>query len=320
MNLNDTYKPVAAGLQKVEQELKAIANVKIPLLAELLEYSVQSTGKRIRPAFTLLCGKFYNYDLKKLIPMAVGVELLHAATLVHDDIIDNSELRRNKPTIRYAFGDNAALLLGDYLFAKAASSVATTGVQHVIKLFAETLMTISGGELAQINILFDTKRARKHYYDWISAKTACLFSTATESGAVLSDAPEEVVIALRDYGYNFGMAFQVIDDVLDFIGQESELGKPVGSDLLEGAVTLPSIIYAELNPKDSVVQQIIDKRNIKKVNDTIEKIRRSSAINECMKIAADFSKKATGQLEILPDNRYRRALQDLTEYMLKRSK
>jgi geranylgeranyl pyrophosphate synthase len=116
------------------------------------------------------------------------------------------------------------------------------------------------------------------------------------------------------------MAFQVVDDVLDFIGQESELGKPVGSDLLEGAVTLPSIIYAELNPKDSVVQQIIDKRNVKKVNDTIEKIRRSSAINECMKIAADFSNKATGQLEILPDNRYRQALQNLTSYMLKRSK
>jgi heptaprenyl diphosphate synthase len=320
MNLIDIYAPVSQGLETVEQELKKMAYVDIPLLAILLEYSVQNVGKRIRPAFTLLSGKFYNYNLKKLVPMAVGVELLHGATLVHDDIVDNSELRRGKPTIKRGWGENAALLLGDYLFARAAKFVSTTGNLRVTELFAQTLMTISGGELAQINVLFDTKRARKHYYDWIGAKTACLFSTATESGAILSDAPEEVITALRDYGYYFGMAFQVVDDVLDFIGKESELGKPVGSDLLEGAVTLPSIIFAETNPQGRIIERIVDDRSKREVEDIIEKIRKSSALDECMEIARDFSKKASEQLQILPDNEYRRALSGLVDYMLERKK
>jgi heptaprenyl diphosphate synthase len=320
MNLNDIYAPVSDDLEKVESELNKIADVDIPLLATLLEYSVQNTGKRIRPAFTLLCGKFYSYNLDKLVPMSVGVELLHGATLVHDDIIDNSELRRGKPTVRHAWGENAALLLGDYLFARAAKFVATTGNLRVIELFAQTLMTISGGELAQINVMFDTRRARKHYYDWISAKTACLFSTATESGAILSDAPENVITALKNYGYYFGMAFQVVDDVLDFIGKESELGKPVGSDLMEGAVTLPSIIFAESNPEGKVIEQIIDKKNIEEVSDTIERIRKSSAIDECMEIAEGFSRKASEQLKILPDDIASQALNGLVAYMLGRKK
>jgi geranylgeranyl pyrophosphate synthase len=320
MSLNDIYKPVAADLKKVERELNSISNVEIPLLAALLEYSVLSTGKRIRPAFTLLSGSFFNYSLQKLVPMSVGVELLHAATLVHDDIVDNSELRRNKPTVRHAWGENAALLLGDYLFAKAASFVATTGNLRVIKLFAQTLMTISGGELAQINVMFDTRRARKHYYDWIGAKTACLFSTATESGAILSDAPEEVITALKNYGYYFGMAFQVIDDILDFTGKESELGKPVGSDLSEGAVTLPSIIFAEKYPEEPVIQQIIDNKDTGKVSAAIEKIRRSSAIDECKEIASGFSQNAIKQLEILPDNSCRQALHGIVGFMLERKK
>jgi geranylgeranyl pyrophosphate synthase len=320
MKMDNLYVPVADGLEMVEKALQNIAEVDIPILATLLEYAVQSTGKKIRPAFTLLCGKFYNYNLDKLIPMSVGVELLHVATLVHDDIIDESELRRGKPTVKYAWGENAALLLGDYLFAQAAKSVATTGNQRVIELFAQTLMTISGGELAQINVLFDAKRAREHYYEWIAAKTACLFSTATESGAVLSDAPEEVIQALKNYGYYFGMAFQVIDDILDFIGKEAELGKPVGSDLMEGAVTLPTIIYAESNPEHDILEQIIDKKDRTEVVETMEKIRKSSALDKCMDIARDFSRKAASQLEILPDNEYRNILSGLVDLMLERKK
>ena len=320
MKLDNIYAPVADGLVQVERALQNIANVDIPILATLLEYAVQSTGKKIRPAFTLLCGKFYNYNLDKLIPMSVGIELLHVATLVHDDIIDNSELRRGKPTIKHTWGENAALLLGDYLFAQAAKSVATTGNQRVIELFAQTLMTISGGELAQINVLFDTRRAREHYYEWIGAKTACLFSTATESGAVLSDAPEEVIQALKNYGYYFGMAFQVVDDILDFIGKESELGKPVGSDLMEGAVTLPTIIYSESNPDDDLLEQIFDNRSTDEVAETMEKIRKSSALDKCRDIANDFSRKAAGQLKILPDSNYKETLQGLVDYMLERNK
>jgi len=320
MNLNEIYAPVKNDLEKVESSLKTISDVDIFLLSELLEYVLRDGGKRIRPALTLLCGKFHDYDLKKLVPMGVAVELLHSATLVHDDVVDNSPIRRGKPSIRNAWGEASALLLGDYLFAKSACIVTDTGVLRVVKLFAETLMTISGGELAQIGIIFDKKRAREHYYDWISAKTACLFATSTESGAILSGASENEIDALKEYGHSLGMAFQVIDDVLDFVGQEAELGKPVGSDLTEGAVTLPSILYAEYHPDDNLIKNVIDGRDISDITLVVKKIIDSPVIDECLQIASEFCYKACKAIEILPDNTYRKSLYDLANYVIQRRK
>ncbi len=320
MNLNNIYKPIKGDLEKIEQTLASVANVNIPLLAQLLEYLLINGGKRIRPSLTLLSGRFYNYDLTLLVPMAAGVELLHSATLVHDDIVDNAEVRRGKPSISHAWGEASALLLGDYLFAKAASLVASTGNLRVIDLFAQTLMTISGGELAQINIVFDNRRARDHYYQWISAKTARLFSTATESGAILSGAPEEAISTLKEYGHNFGMAFQVVDDVLDFIGQEAELGKPIGSDLTEGAVTLPSILFAESNPEGDLIKNVIENRDVGSVALVVEKVLASSVIDECLAIASDFCSRACKALEKLPPGNSRQALFDLATYIIQRRK
>ena len=208
MNLNKIYGPVDDGLKEVEVQLKSIAAVDTNLLAELLSYLLQNGGKRIRPALTLISGKFQDYNLERLVPMAAGLELLHIATLVHDDIVDHSATRHGKPSVSSAWGEASALLLGDYLFARAGHLVAGTGVIRVVRLFSQTLMTISSGELAQIGIIFDQKKAREHYFKWVSAKTACLFSTATESGAVLANCPEETISALREYGANFGIAFQ----------------------------------------------------------------------------------------------------------------
>jgi heptaprenyl diphosphate synthase len=320
MNLNDIYKPVTDDLVKVEHSLDSITDVDILLLSQLLSYLLKDGGKRIRPAFTLLGGKFYDYDLSRLVPMASALELLHSATLVHDDIVDKSATRRGKPSISSAWGESCALLLGDYLFAKAGNLVASTGNLRVVSIFSQTLMTISSGELAQINIAFDSKRARHHYYTWISAKTACLFTTATECGAILSNAPENVITALKDYGQNFGMAFQIIDDVLDFTGLEAELGKPVGSDLAGGAMTLPSIIYAESNPDGDLIKAVIENKDETYVSMLINKIRSSSAIEQCNAIAADFCAQARKSLELLPDSPAHQSLHDLTSYILKRKK
>jgi geranylgeranyl pyrophosphate synthase len=252
--------------------------------------------------------------------MATAVELLHNATLVHDDIVDNAPIRRGEESISRAWGEASALLLGDYLFAKAGRLVASTGNLRVVKLFAQTLMTISSGELAQINILFEKKRTLEHYYRWISDKTACLFAMATESGAVLSQAPENSIDALKDYGHNFGMAFQIIDDVLDFTSHENELGKPVGSDLIEGAVTLPSILFAASSPDGNLIKNIIDNKDLEKIPYIVDKIRNSPVIDECMTIASDFCSRACRALEILPDNSARQALQDLATYVIQRRK
>ena len=320
MNLNDIYKPIQDDLDKVEQSLEAVADVDFPLLAQLLEYVLKNGGKRIRPSLTLLCGKFYHYDLALLVPLATAAELLHTATLVHDDIVDNSAIRRGKPSVSLAWGENRALLLGDYLFSKAGSLAASTGNLRAIKVFSQALMVISGGELKQTDEIFDLKQARDHYYKWISAKTACLFSTAAEAGAILSQSPEYVIETVREYGYNFGMAFQIVDDVLDFIGEEAEVGKPVGSDLSEGIVTLPSILYAESHPGDNLMKRVIENKDTESVALAVEEIRNSTAIDECLAIASDFSSRACRAMEKLPDNSFRQALLDLAAYIIQRRK
>lgn len=320
MTLGDIYKPVEDDLEKVERKLETVAEVEVPLLGQLLQYVLKSGGKRIRPSLTLLCGKSQVYDLNLLVPMAAAVELLHTATLVHDDIVDNSPTRRGKPTVSHAWDDTRALLLGDYLFAKAGSLTASTGNLRVINLFSETLMTISGGELRETTVVFDLKRAREHYYSWISAKTASLFAMATESGAVLSQCPEETIQALKDYGHNFGMAFQIADDILDFIGDEAEVGKPVGSDLSEGAITLPSIIFAEVHPEDELIRRAIASGDAESTALAVDKIRNSPIIDECLSIAADFSSRACRSLENLPDSESRQALLDLATYIIQRRK
>ena len=320
MNLNDIYKPIQDDLDKVEQSLEAVADVDFPLLAQLLEYVLKNGGKRIRPSLTLLCGKFYRCDLTLLVPMATAAELLHTATLVHDDIVDNSAIRRGKPSVSLAWGENRALLLGDYLFSKAGSLAASTGNLRAIKVFSQALMVISGGELKQTDEIFDLKQARDHYYKWISAKTACLFSTAAEAGAILSQSPEYVIETVREYGYNFGMAFQIVDDVLDFIGEEAEVGKPVGSDLGEGTVTLPSILYAESHPGDNLVKRVIENKDTESVALAVGEIRNSPVIDECLAIASDFSSRACRAMEKLPDNSFRQALLDLAAYIIQRRK
>lgn len=320
MELDEIYRPIEDELEKVERGLEAVAEVESPLLAELLKYTLKSGGKRIRPAVTLLAGKFHLYDSGLLVPMAIAIELLHTATLIHDDIVDDSPVRRGKPTVSRAWGENKALLLGDYLFAKAGSLAASTGNLRVIKLFSQALMTISSGELAQTSVSFDLRQARECYFKWISAKTASLFSTATESGAVLSQSPEETVQALREYGHNLGMAFQIVDDVLDFIGEEDELGKPVGSDLGEGIATLPSILFVESHPEDSLIRGVFGKRDAESVPLAVDAIRQSPVIDRCLALASDFSSRACRALEKLPDNNFRQALLNLASYIVERHK
>ena len=172
MKLDDIYAPVRADLELVEVKLAEIARNDIPLLSQMLEYALLNGGKRVRPALTLLCGKFNKYDSKLLMPMAVAVELLHIATLVHDDIIDNSAVRHGKPAVYRKWGSNSALLLGDYLFSRAGSLATTTENIRVIRRFTETLMIISGGELREASVNFVPGQARENYYKWISDKIA----------------------------------------------------------------------------------------------------------------------------------------------------
>ena len=320
MNLEQIYHPVKPGLDLVESKLDEIARNDIPLLSQLLEYALLKVGKRVRPALTLLCGKLCQYDLELLVPMATAVEVLHIGTLVHDDIIDNADMRHGKPAVYRAWGQNCALLLGDYLFSKAGSMATTTENLRVIRRFTETLMTISGGELREGSHTFDLDSARDNYYKWIGDKTACLFVMASECGSVLSGCPEEQVQAIKDYALNFGLAFQIIDDILDFVGDPSALGKPVGSDLSEGAATLPSILYAEKYPQDGTIRDIIIDHRKDLVPAAVEKVRGSGIIDECRSVAQGFSRKASLSLDKLPDCDARRSLKALVDFVIERNR
>ena len=321
MQLNDIYEPIKNDMAKAEEGLRGIGISDAPWLNELLSYTLKGGGKRLRPALAILSAQFYDYSLPRVLPLTIAVELMHLATLVHDDTIDNSNVRWGRPTINKLWGMEKAVLLGDYLFAKAGEFTASTENMRVIKLLPETLMIITNGELAQAASAFKIDQTRENYLFRISCKTAALFVMATESGAVLSKAPEASVRILRDYGYNLGIAFQIVDDILDFIGTEEEVGKPVGSDLLQGTLTLPAMLLIESFPNDNPVKRLFTGGD-KKANiaQAIEMVRNSNIIQKCFDAASEYQDKACAGLKKLPDIKTRETLMDLAKFIVTRKR
>ena len=321
LELGEIFAFIQDDLGKVKDNLNSITRVDFDWLSEQLGYVVKSSGKGIRPALTLLAGKFYRYNLGYLLAMATAVELMHTATLVHDDAIDKSDVRRGKATIYKIWGEETAVLLGDYLFAKAGEAVSDTQSPRVTKLFSQTLATISSGEINQLLGAFKTDQTREDYFQRISGKTASLFSLSMESGAILSEAPETSVTLLKEYGFNLGIAFQVVDDILDFISTEQALGKPVGSDLAQGTFTLPAMLLVEHYPQDNPIKKVFQnvdrEQNIARA---IDMVRNSSITDECYKIASGYCHKARRTLSQLPENSSRPVLEALADFIITRAK
>jgi geranylgeranyl pyrophosphate synthase len=325
LELEEIYKLVEEDLAKVRRQLEAVTEVDYPPLAEMLRH-VLAGGKGIRPALHLLAGKFYKYNLDLLLPMATGIELMHNATLVHDDAIDKSAVRRGRPTVNALWGEDRAVLLGDYVFARAGEFATDTGNLRVIKLFSQTLQTISAGEIVQADDAFKLEQSRQHYLERIAGKTASLFSLATTSGAILSQAPEGSEKILQDYGFNLGVAFQIVDDILDFIGTEAEMGKPIGSDLAQGTLTLPAMLLLEQYPEDNSVKELFRHPDMParakraKIKRAIEMVQRSSIVQQCYDIASEYCDKACRGLAKLPAKPSRQALTDLADLVISRKK
>jgi len=322
LSLGTIYEPVREDLAKVEARLKAVSEVRPSWLAELLAHSLGGGGKRVRPALVLLSGRFYNYDPGCLLPMAAALEVLHTATLLHDDAIDHSPLRRSRPTVNRLWGEDKAILLGDYLLAQAEELVSETQNPRVIRLFARAIMTIAQGELGQAFSAFNLEQTREQYLARIAAKTASLITLATESGAILSQAPEGMITALKDYGFNLGIAFQIIDDILDFVGDEAEMGKPTGSDLSEGTLTLPAMLVLERYPGANPLRRLFQHEGDKQENISlaIELVSSSGVLEECYQVAQDYSARAGANLESLPDSPARKSLRELARYVVARKK
>jgi len=273
----------------------------------------------VRPTLTLLAGSLYSYRKERHQAMAASSEFMHIATLVHDDAIDSADMRRGRPTINFVWGVDLAILLGDFLFAHAGETAANTGSIRAVKIFSRTLGVIARGEIKQAFSAFKLPQSYEQYIERIAAKTAALFTLATESGAVLSDAPEEAVQILSDYGYNLGIAFQIVDDILDYIGTEAEVGKPVGADLAQGTVTLPAMKIVERYPHDNPIDKIIAREDIAvNIQRALEIVRGSSIIDECYQEAAKYTQRATANLLNLPAKPAREALYCLADYVLLR--
>lgn len=309
-------------LNKVEELILSESSLSYKPLAESVEAILKSGGKRLRPALTILASKFYPADSERAIIAAAAMELLHAATLIHDDFIDQSSTRRGIPTLNSLWPPAAVVLAGDHLFARAASLAAMTGSPRVVKIFAQALKTICDGEIRQLFGAFGWPQDQEDYYYRIYAKTSSLFEASAEIGGVLSDAPEEAIQALKEYGKNLGNAFQIIDDVLDFTGDEETMGKPTGSDLRQGVVTLPVFYFVESGGDESLIVKALKARPEERetaLKELVEKIRNSSAINLSVKEAMNFVEKAKEAISFLPQNQYRSALMALADFAVERN-
>ncbi len=320
LNTVSFFVPIQTALQEVETVLHSQAENAQPDLRAALEHLLSSGGKRIRPVVGLLTGQMLGGPHDKLITLAAAVEMLHTATLVHDDLIDGALLRRGMPTLNARWSPAATILTGDYMFARAAKLAAETDTLPLMKLFAETLATIVNGELTQ---LFASRGviSRENYNKRIYAKTASLFEMATRAAAMVSPVDESIVESMRQYGYKLGMAFQIVDDILDFTGEQETVGKPVGSDLLQGLVTLPAIYYAEAHPNDPDVLCLTGGcyTEQERMERLVQSIRGSNATSRSMQEARTFIDQALDLLKTMPEGEERQALEELATYIVNRS-
>jgi heptaprenyl diphosphate synthase len=284
-------------------------------MADLFE----AGGKRLRPALVLLTAKCGRYDIEKLKPAAMAVELTHAATLVHDDVIDRSAVRRGRPTVAATLGDEPAIVIGDFYFAKAYQQAARTDSTEVVGLLARTVMEICAGEVRQQAIRYDYRTEVDEYMRRIEAKTATLLAACCDIGSVLAALPPKQRMALHTYGQMLGLAFQIADDVLDYLGSVGEIGKPIGHDIAEGFATLPLMLAKEDPDTASKLDRVLSngrKLTAQEAQHVVELVRGSNAPQQALDRAREYASVARESLDAVPEGDARDALAALTDYVV----
>lgn len=321
----DVFADMRPELQRVEARLEESAQVDFPAVADLVLGLVRAGGKRLRPLVLLLAARSFDFDRDLLITAGAGVELLHTASLVHDDTVDRAALRRGRPTLNSVLSSGAVILLGDYLFAQSAMLAAATERPRVVSIFASTLADICDGQLREMFVAHRLDQTREEYERRIFGKTASLFAGAAEMGAILGNAPEDAVQSLRRYGADVGMAFQIVDDVLDFREGTQQLGKPAGHDLTQGTVTLPTMIYASgltesstamSRLRDVVAGDLDDPGDIASV---VREVRASGALDAAMDEAQRFCTRARVHAASASDPETRELLEEVADFVCGRS-
>jgi heptaprenyl diphosphate synthase len=315
------FGPVTADLATVETSLRAEIHSDPEVVAAPMADLFEAGGKRIRPALVLLSARCGRYDLQELTPAAMAVELTHAATLVHDDVIDRSAVRRGRPTVAASRGDESAIVIGDFYFAKAYEVAARTRSAEVVAILARSVMEICAGEVRQQAIRYHYTTGVDEYMRRIEAKTATLLAACCDIGALLGGLNDDERVALRTYGRLLGRAFQIADDVLDYIGTEGEMGKPIGHDIEEGFATLPLMLA--MNDKSvatRLAKTLEDGRKLGKQEsrEVVDVVCRSHGPADALERARDHATAARRQLKTLASGEAIVALEVLADYVVSR--
>jgi geranylgeranyl pyrophosphate synthase len=318
MRVIPLLEPIRSDLEQVMRLLhETLAQIGEPLSSELRE-SIEG-GKCIRPALVILVGRLFSDEVAPFHRLAAAVEVLHTATLIHDDLVDGAALRRGHETLHTSWPAGMTVLIGDALLAQTAALVAELDRSQILGVFADALRAMSTGEIEQLLSAGKTQHGREAYYRRIEAKTASLCAAATEMAAILAEAEEAQIAALRRFGWELGVAFQIADDVLDFVGDEAQMGKPAGSDLRHGLVTLPTICYLEQARSSAVVDAVLaGQEDEKLVRVAIEAICASGAVDAALEEARSHARHAREALAGVPESDSRRAMLALADYAVER--
>lgn len=323
MKLMQLYAAMKSDLQAIEDEMAAAITSDLPMLSEASLHLLKAGGKRLRPVFVLLSGKFGNYSFDTLKRVAVPLELIHMATLVHDDVIDDADMRRGQLTVKSKWDNRIAMYTGDYIYAKALTVITELDNPRIHQTLSGAIVQMCIGEMEQIRDFFNVEQSIRNYMRRIRRKTALLIAISCQLGAMATEAPEKVSHALYRYGYNVGMAFQITDDLLDVCGTEKAIGKPPGSDLRQGNITLP-VIYAlrDERVRDPLIREIAAIRESEspaRSAAAVELVRSSSGIAMAEQLADLYIDKALRALETLPDLPAKRNLAEIARFVASRS-
>ncbi|WLR43741.1 heptaprenyl diphosphate synthase component II [Bacillus carboniphilus] len=318
MKLNAVFSFIKNDLKEIESELERTIQSEYPLLSEAGLHLLQAGGKRIRPVFVMLSSMFGDYDIKRVKRVAVSLELIHMASLVHDDVIDDAKLRRGKPTIKEKWDNRIAMYTGDFLFARSLEMITFLDNPLAHKLLSKTIVEVCLGEIEQIKDKFNVDQNLRQYLQRIKRKTALLIATSCQLGAISTEVDDVTHQRLFWFGYYIGMSYQIIDDILDFTSSEKKLGKPVGSDLLQGNITLP-VLYSLHDPKLSGrIKKINKDTPANEMTNIIKEIRKSPAIDQSFELSNRYLHKALNILDKLPDGEHKIKLEEIANYIGKR--
>ena len=325
LDLAQIFEPIRADLDKVDREFGQHVQSHVDLIPKIAQYIQTSGGKRIRPAVLLMAARLSGYDGDRAVLYAAVVEFIHTATLVHDDIIDDSDLRRGRLAVHSRWGNDVTVLLGDYLYIKSMALALTHDTLDIVRLLCDVTLHMIEGELYQLTKNGDADISEEDHFDIIRRKTAFLFGGCAQIGGLLGRVSGEREQALREYGFNLGIAFQLVDDLLDFTGDSAAVGKPIGSDLREGKVTLP-LIHLLRQPGDGrsagIVRDIIASRTVSEEqwSELLRSLKEHASIDYAYRRAVEFAERAKKPLYAFPSSSERDALLALPDYVLSRDR